>query len=155
VALFLSTFTNKIDGKGRVSVPAPFRAAMVGQGWNGVIAFPSFVNNCIEGCDLAYMERLSQSIDEFAPFSDEHDGFITSIVSKSHQLSFDSGGRIQLPQKLIDHAALGEQATFVGRGKTFQVWEPEAYAAFEDRVGDIAFREREKLRLPGLAGPER
>ncbi|MFQ5535143.1 MAG: division/cell wall cluster transcriptional repressor MraZ [Sphingomonadales bacterium] len=154
VALFLSTFTNKVDKKGRVSVPASFRAAMVGQGWAGIIAFPSFVNACVEGCDVTYMERLTQSIDQFAVFSEEHEAFVTWTLSKAHQLPFDSEGRIVLPQKLVEHAEIDGQVTFVGRGKTFQLWEPAAYEVFEAKQREIALRERGKLRLPPLIGGE-
>jgi len=147
VALFLSTFTNKVDRKGRVSVPAPFRAAMTGQGWAGVIVFPSFVNACIEGCDLAYMERLSDSIEEFAPFAEERDAFTTSILAASHQLGFDAEGRITLPERLIAHAGIDGQVTFVGRGRTFQMWEPEAFARFDAEQREIALKQRSELRL--------
>lgn len=150
MALFLSTFTNKVDKKGRVSVPAPFRAAMVGQDWPGIVAFPSFVNACIEGCDITYMERLTQSIDQFAVFSEEHEAFVTSTISRAHQLPFDSEGRIILPRKLIDHAQIEGLVTFVGRGKTFQFWRPEVYDDFEAKQSGIALRERGKLRLPPL-----
>lgn len=147
VALFLSTFTNKVDKKGRVSVPAPFRAAMVGQDWSGIVAFPSFVNDCIEGCDITYMERLTESIDEFAPFTEEHDAFTTSILAAAHQLPFDSEGRIVLPQRLVQHAGIDGLVTFVGRGKTFQIWQPEAFADFDARAREIALRQRRELRF--------
>jgi len=147
MALFLSTFTNKVDRKGRVSVPAPFRADIMARDWVGIVAFPSFVNACIEGCDLAYMERLSDSIEEFAPFAEERDAFTTSILAASHRLGFDAEGRITLPEPLIAHAGIDGQVTFVGRGRTFQMWEPEAFAGFDAEQREFALKQRSELRL--------
>ncbi len=62
VALFISTFVNKVDKKGRVSVPAPFRAALAGQSFAGIVAYPSFVLSAIEACGIDRMEELSQGI---------------------------------------------------------------------------------------------
>ena len=40
MALFIDTFVNRIDKKGRVSVPATFRAALNGQGFHGIVGLP-------------------------------------------------------------------------------------------------------------------
>ncbi|MCH7544649.1 MAG: MraZ N-terminal domain containing protein, partial [Proteobacteria bacterium] len=71
--LFLSTFINKVDRKGRVSVPAPFRASLAGQVFNGIVAFRSYRQAAIEGCGIDRMERLSDSIEELELFSEARD----------------------------------------------------------------------------------
>ena len=58
--LFLSTFTNKVDKKGRVSVPATFRAALSELSFPGIVAYRSFTALCIEGCGMDFMQRLSE-----------------------------------------------------------------------------------------------
>ena len=45
--MFLSTYENKLDKKGRVSVPASFRSHLSNLGYNGVICYPSFNNTSI------------------------------------------------------------------------------------------------------------
>ena len=152
--LFLSTITNKVDKKGRVSVPAPFRAALASQGWPGIVCYNSFVHPAIEGCDLSYMERLSESIDEFAPYTDEHEAFATTILAGSVQLSFDSEGRVLIPDALLSHAGIVDRATFVGRGKTFQIWEPEAFADHISSVREVARTRRDSLHLKRSERPE-
>ena len=60
MALFLSRFDNKVDRKGRVSVPASFRADLTSDAFAGVVAFPSPGNpGAIDGCDIGRMKQLA------------------------------------------------------------------------------------------------
>ncbi len=147
MALFLSTFVNKVDKKGRVSVPAPFRAVLATQSFAGIVAYPSFVSPAIEACGIDRMEELSRGVDRFNPFSDEHDAFASALFAESRQLAWDGEGRIVLPEKLIAHAAIAEAATFVGRGATFQIWQPAAAVASQEDARRRARAERDALRL--------
>ena len=155
MALFLSTFINKIDRKGRVSVPAPFRSALADQRFAGIVAFSSFRDsyNAIEASGMDRMERLSASIDRLNPFSDEHDDFASVIFGTSVQISFDGEGRIVLPAHLRAHADIADQAAFVGRGATFQIWQPAALEEFQTEARKRARAARATLRLePGEEG---
>jgi len=125
MALFLSTYINKVDKKGRVSVPASFRASLTEHEYKGVILFPSAKHECIEGFDQKTMEDISNRLDGFDMFSDNQDDLATSIFGESIQLPFDSDGRIILPAHLIKSANLSDKAAFVGLGKKFQIWSPE------------------------------
>jgi len=147
VALFLSRFDNKVDRKGRVSVPAPFRAALAPQAFAGIAAYPSPVSQAIEACGMDRMERLADGIDTFNPFSDEYGAFATAILSRAHQLQFDGEGRVLLPPALIEHAGITAMATFAGRGATFQVWSPEAYDAYEREATEKAREQAAQLEL--------
>ena len=147
MALFLSTFLNKVDRKGRVSVPASFRSALVGQTFDGIIAFPSFVQPAIEGSGVDRIESLAAGIDQFDPFSEEHDHFANAILADSQQIGFGDDGRIVLPEVLREHANITEHAAFVGRGATFQIWEPEAFAAVQAEARKRAREDRASLTL--------
>ncbi|MBX6321627.1 MAG: division/cell wall cluster transcriptional repressor MraZ [Rhodospirillaceae bacterium] len=153
MALFIGTFVNKLDRKGRVSVPAPFRAALAGQSFQGVIAFPSFKHPALQCCGMDRMEQLSNGLNQLALFSDEQDDLATTIFAESRQLPFDpEEGRIVLPTSLIEHAGLGEAAAFVGLGPIFEIWDPEAYerrrAAARQRARDMGLT----LKLPREGG---
>ena len=129
--MFLSTYENKIDKKGRVSVPASFRSHLSNLGYNGIICYPSFNNSSIEACSQERIEKLSNSIDSLNPFEEKRDFFATSILSESINLQFDSEGRISITQKLLKHAKIKNSMLFVGQGKTFQIWEPTAFEKFK------------------------
>lgn len=147
MALFLSTFTNKIDSKGRISVPAQFRMALSGTDFSGVVVYESFVNSCIEGCDIGRIKQLSDSIDELDPFSETRDAFATTILGGSVQLAFDSDGRVILPPNLIKMANLKDKAVFVGKGATFEIWQPEKFDEYAKKAKENAKDNRNLLRL--------
>ena len=146
VALFLSTFINKIDNKGRVSVPAQFRASLVSQDFCGIIIYESFINDCIEGCDLNRIKALSDSIDNLDPFSEERDAFATAILGSAVQLAFDSDGRVVLPQALIKKAEIKDQAVFIGKGSTFEIWQPAKFDKYLIKSKQSAREKRNLLK---------
>ena len=128
--MFLSTYENKLDKKGRVSVPASFRSYLSNLGYNGVICYPSFNNPCIESWPQDRLEKISNAIDSLNPFEEKKDYFATSILSESINLQFDSEGRILLISKLLKHAKIKNSMLFVGQGKTIQIWEPSTFEKF-------------------------
>ena len=129
--MFLSTYENKLDKKGRVSVPASFRSYLSNMGFNGVICYPSFNHFCIEAWPQDRIEKISSTIDSLNPFEEKKDYFATSILAESLNLQFDSEGRILLSSKLLRHAKIKNRMLFVGQGKTFQIWEPTNYEKFK------------------------
>jgi len=131
MALFLSTTTNKIDRKGRVSVPAPFRAALSGLPFQGIVAIPSFKYPALQCGGVDWLEQLSAGIGAYDFFSEEHDALTAALFANAQQLAFDGDGRIGLPAELAAHANIDGLAAFVGRGPTFEIWEPEAFRAYQ------------------------
>ena len=129
--MFLSSYDNKIDKKGRVSVPASFRSYLSNLGYNSVICFPSFNHQSIEAWPQDRIEKISNSIDSLNPFDEKRDVFATSVLSESINLQFDSEGRISLPSKLLKHAKIKNSMLFVGQGQTFQIWEPITFEKFK------------------------
>ncbi len=131
---FLGTHQNKLDAKGRVSVPAPFRAALRQVG--GVEASsaaqlvlrPSHKFPCIEAWPDQVFQSLAAPLDRMALFSDEHDDLASTLYADAFAVEPDREGRIVLPDALIAHAALGQLVEFVGHGRIFRIWDPAAGA---------------------------
>ena len=144
--MFLSIFENRLDKKGRVSVPASYRAHLSSLGYNGIICFPSFNNQSIEAWSQDRIEKISNSIDTLNPFDEKKDYFATSILSESINLQFDSEGRILLGQKLLKHAKIKNSMLFVGQGKTFQIWEPTTFEKFKVNAKKKANLNRASLK---------
>ena len=111
-------------------MPASFRSYLSNLGYNGVICYPSFNNQCIEAWPQDRIEKISNAIDILNPFEEKKDYFATSILSESINLQFDSEGRILLTSKLLKHAKIKNSMLFVGQGKTFQIWEPTIFEKF-------------------------
>lgn len=150
--LFLSTFEKQIDKKGRVSVPAPFRGVLAGQQFNGIIVYPSFVHPCVEACGMSRIEKLYQRIESLDPFSEERDAFATAILGGSVQLPFDGEGRVVLPESILAQAGITGAGIFVGKGETFEIWEPTAFRAHEAAARELAKAKRGSLRAEPKAG---
>jgi MraZ protein len=145
VALFLSTYVNLIDRKGRVSVPAPFRAALANQ--NGIIVFRSYKAQALEGSGIELMERLSAGLDRLELFSDDRDDLVATIFADCHQLPIDGEGRVVLPKDLLAFAHITGQAAFVGRGPTFQIWEPQAFERYQAEARSRSRERKLTLKL--------
>lgn len=142
MTLFLSTFINKLDKKGRVSVPASFRQRIVDQSFQGIVVFCSYKLPTLEGMGIERMERLSQSVDTLDVFSESQDPLTTALFSDTHMLAFDGDGRILLPRPLLDHAQITDMVAFVGRGATFRLWKPELFEEHQNQTRQL-MRDRE------------
>ena len=144
--MFLSTYENKLDKKGRVSVPASFRSHLSNLGYNGVICYPSFNNSSIEACSQDRIEKISLAIDSLNPFEDKRDYFATSVLSESISLNFDSEGRVSIPEKLLKHAKIKSNIVFVGLGKVFQMWDPKLFENFKSVAKKKSYINRSALK---------
>ena len=144
--MFLSNYENKIDKKGRVSVPATFRSHLNSVGYNGFICYPSFNHEALEACSQDRIEKISNTIDSLNPFEEKRDYFATSVLSESENLQFDTEGRVSIPEKLLKHAKIKNSILFVGQGKTFQIWEPKNFDKFKALARKKAFQNRSNLK---------
>ena len=144
--MFISIYENKLDKKGRVSVPAAYRSHLSTLGYNGVVCYPSFTNSSIEFCPQDRLEKIIESIETLNPFEENRDIFSTSILANSSQLNFDGDGRITLNEKLLEHSKIKEKVLFVGQGKTFQMWEPTLFRKFSDDARKKANLKRSELK---------
>jgi len=149
---FVSTFTNKIDAKGRVSIPAAFRAVLERDGYaGGIYCYPSLDAPALD----AGGERLAKKIDGLLAglpdYSDERDELSVALYGDVQILSLDGDGRIVLPDGLRAHAGLQASVTFVGLGDKFQMWAPEQ---FEERRAKARekVQEHRKLFASGTSG---
>jgi MraZ protein len=149
---FLGTHQNRLDAKGRVSVPAPFRAALKARGEaNGtqLVLRPSHQHPCIEAWPAAEFAALAEPLNRLDLFSQAHDDLAASLYADAFPVEADKEGRIVLPDQLVSYAGLSEGVVFMGLGRVFQIWEPSA----ADRRRTEA-RERARMHgftLPGVA----
>ena len=144
--IFLSRYTNNIDKKGRISVPAGYRNVLGSENFAGVIVYPSIKHRCIEACGLQRLEQLSQIIQNLDPYSEERDAFETIILGESTQLNFDGEGRVVLPKHLMEYANLKDQVSFLGKGLVFEIWNPNDCDAHLAQAKIIASNNRNLLK---------
>ena len=131
--MFLSTYENNIDKKGRYL--CLHNLDHIYPVWDlGIVCFPSFNQQCLEAWPQDRIEKISDAIDNLNPFEEKKDYFATSILSESVNLIFDTEGRISLTKKLLQHSKIKTRILFVGLGKTFQIWEPTSFEKFRTKA---------------------
>lgn len=150
---FVGTHFGKLDRKGRISVPAPFRAELEAAGVTQIAFRVSHQLPCIEARSRAEFERIVDSIRRLDSYSEEREAWEAGFISVTEMLRFDSEGRLVLPEAMIAAAALPEAIAFLGKSDRFEIWEAQAGKA---HVAEALAQVREKrLRLPALPLPPR
>jgi len=143
--LFMDTVVNKVDSKGRVSLPADYRAIVKELG-SEIVCYRSLVSPCIEGCAEDLLEKLAAEIEDSNDFfSQTQDDLTNLIFGDAKRFVFDSTGRIVLTEKLLKHAGIKDAAVFVGKGRKFQIWSPENWEKEEARIRAEVLKKRPVL----------
>lgn len=146
VFLFMDTITNKVDAKGRVSLPADYRA-IVKELSSEIVCYRSLSAPCIEGCLEETLDRLATEIEDATDFFSETQDNLTNLVfGDAKRFTFDSTGRIMLSEKLLKHAEITDTAVFVGKGRKFQIWNPKNWAEEEKRIRTEVLKNRPVLK---------
>ncbi|MXV44662.1 division/cell wall cluster transcriptional repressor MraZ [Saccharibacter sp. 17.LH.SD] len=129
MSMFLGTYPSRLDSKGRVSIPASFRAALKQTSSSDEVSLvlrPSHLHACIDGWGMAAFEALESALTRYDPLSSDYEDLATSLYADAYPLMCDKDGRVSLPKILKQHAALTSDVIFMGLGKAFQIWDPEA-----------------------------
>ena len=138
---FVSQFRNRLDAKGRVSIPASFRAVLARDGFDGLFVHPSLDAEAVDCGGHALLKEIDQLLARHAPYSEERDLLSTALFGASEILKIDSEGRVILTEPIKAYAGITSEVSFVGQGDKFQIWEPSRLQAhFEEarnRVRDI------------------
>jgi MraZ protein len=150
---FMGTHQSKLDAKGRVSIPAAFRAVLrsnaaeAGQAeFSQIILRPSHKHACLEAWPPPEFHRLAAPLDQYDIFSEPHDDLAATLYADAYPIETDKEGRIILPAELAAHAGIADNLVFVGHGRIFQIWEPAA--ALRRRMAA-----RDNIRLGGITLP--
>lgn len=151
---FVSNFLGRIDAKGRVSIPAPFRAVLARDGFEGLYVHPALDSPALDAGGNALLSEIEALLSPLAPYSEERDRLSTALFGTSEILRVDPEGRVLLTESVKAHAGIADAVAFVGLGRKFQMWEPEAFRA---HLSEARAKVRELRKsfgaLPGAAGP--
>jgi MraZ protein len=130
LALFTGHVVNKVDRKGRVSVPANFRNELAKLSFPGIVVFPSPDGlPALDGAGIDWLENLSANFGSANPFAPKLPKSRMALFGQVERLGFDPEGRVILTRGLMEHANISDTAAFIGMGDTFQIWQPDAGAA--------------------------
>ena len=143
---FLSHATHRIDAKGRVSVPSPFRSVMAALDIRELYCFQDFVYPAISAGGPELLERFERQIAEADPFSPEANEMSLLIHGGGVFMKLDAEGRLTVTDFIRDFTGITDEITFVGRADHFQLWSPTAFAQTQEAA-------RRARRQRGLGAP--
>lgn len=145
--MFFSTYESAIDAKGRVSVPASFRAALGGA--SRVYVWPSFDGRgCLEAGGEPLMNDYRQILARMSPHDPAREAIAHSVFGRSADLKMDEPGRIKLPASLFKAVGIKNKLVFSGAFDRFRIWSPERFAAFDAEMTAQATANLDKLDAP-------
>ena len=149
---FVSHYTNRLDAKGRVSIPASFRAVLARDAFEGLYVHPSLDLEALDCGGHQLLAEIRGLLERFSPYSVERDAFALALEGQSELLKTDTEGRIILSETLKLQAGIQGEVVFVGLGHKFQIWEPSRFHAHleeaKSRVRDL----RKQLSAGHAAG---
>ena len=145
---FVSNYTHRLDSKGRVSIPATFRAILARDGFEGLYVHPALDAPALDAGGNMLLAGIDAFLSSLPPYSDERDHLSTALFGTSEILKVDPEGRVILTESVKNHAGIGDAVAFVGLGVKFQLWEPgrfrahleEARAKVRDLKRDLSVR---------------
>jgi len=126
---FVSHYMLRLDAKGRVSIPASFRAVLGRDGFEGLYCYPTLDRPALDAGGNALLAEIEALIARFAPYSEEREQFAAALYGTSEVLKIDGEGRVTLTEPLKSHAGIADAVAFAGLGHKFQIWEPDRFRA--------------------------
>lgn len=152
VMRFLSTYPAKLDGKGRISVPAPFRAVLEADLHPGLFVHPALEVPALDCGGNAFLREIDALIARYPSHSEARDLIATALLGRAETLRTDPEGRITLPERFKAHAGITGEAVFVGLGDRFRIWEPNRFSAHLAEANARLRQLRAELSGSGAAG---
>lgn len=140
---FASSTVNKVDRKGRVSIPAPFRAALGGHA--SLHCLMSVEHPVVEAGGPAMTHWYEKRLEQMDPLSEEYEFWSFHILGDSLELKLDGEGRIQINDRIREQTGIEDQVLFEGRGLSFWLWEPKQYEAYRSAARERVREMRRKL----------
>ena len=145
MSFFSGTFENKVDGKSRISVPAPFRSALSNESGPAVYLYASPNYPAIEACSPEFMAKMENAVKSMPLWSPQRELLETAIIAPSRRIGLDDDGRLVLPKDLKEIAEVTDKATFLGKGSRFEIWNPI-------KAAEAVIEARRKLLEGGFQG---
>jgi MraZ protein len=124
--VFKGTYEYRIDGKGRLPVPAAFRRAL-GPGEALVV---TLLDQCLAAYPTAEWARLEAQLAAMPAFSAPVKALTRRLASRAADCALDVQGRILLPLVLRAAAGLAADVVIVGVLNRFEIWAPGNWTSF-------------------------
>src|SRR5204862_2941225 len=106
---FVSNVTLRLDAKGRVSIPASYRAVLARDGFDGLYCYPALDRPAVDAGGNALLKEIEALIARFPPYSDEREQLSAALYGTSEVVKIDGEGRATLTEPLKTHAGIEDE----------------------------------------------
>lgn len=129
LALFMGEFKHSIDSKGRLIIPAKFRSQL-----GDHFVLTRGMDGCLFGYPQSSWTKMEKKLDQLPMNKKDSRAFVRFFYSAATECELDKQGRVNLPETLIDHAAINKKCVVVGVSDRFEIWSAERWAKFAEKA---------------------
>ncbi|GHC11361.1 division/cell wall cluster transcriptional repressor MraZ [Cerasicoccus arenae] len=136
--LYAGEFRHNLDSKRRLTVPSKWRSD--GDEQQTYLAFPDPAG-CVTVYPPEMVAELKEKISKISIGDKKGRRAITRLLGSADSFSFDKSGRININDRLFQHADISKEVVLVGTVNFFQLWSPDRYDAYvadaDEEDGDL------------------
>lgn len=123
--MFRGNKSVSLDGKGRISIPAHYRARLLESSGGKVVVAPNFRSPCLDLYPLSEWVGVEEQIGKLP--GGQQAKLRRVVIGRSLECEMDGNGRILLSQELRDHANLSKTTVLAGVGFKMELWDEAAW----------------------------
>ena len=143
--MFIGEFRHNLDAKGRIALPAKFRAKLSG----GAI-----ITRGLDHCLFVFTSKdwdiLAQKLVALPLAQANSRAFVRLMLSGATDVELDSQGRILIPDYLRKYAGLGKDAIVAGLYNRMEVWDTKVWSEYKAKTESQSEEIAEKLGELGI-----
>ena len=129
--MFFGSYKHSLDDKNRLMIPSKMRASLspklyIMKGFDGAI-------NVYE--ESAF-EDLVEKLNTMSFNKKDTRSYLRTQLANTYELEVDKLGRIQIPTALTKKYAIGKEVVVLGAGKHIEIWDAEAFEAYQQETED-------------------
>ena len=132
---FTGEYNNALDGKNRLNIPAKFRKALDPVNDRTFVLTRGF-DQCLLLYPLNEWQEVETQLSQLSSIRSRDRDFVRSITRHATPVQYDSQGRIQIPEALINFSGIQKDINVIGMIKKIELWDPMILNEW-DKEGDI------------------
>ena len=141
---FTGEFYNTIDQKNRLSIPVKYRKSLSLSKDKTFVLTRGF-DTCLSLYPLDEWKLVENQLSSLSSIKGKHRNFIRSIVRYANYVKYDSQGRIQIPEALLDYANIKKNTTVIGVIKKIELWDKKTLDKYEKNKNNFTDSDFDEL----------
>ena len=143
--MFIGEYQHTIDAKGRLAVPAKFRAKLS----SGAV-----VTRGLDKCLFLYAqdewEKIAEKLANLPLAKSNARAFARLMLAGAMEVDIDKQGRINLPKYLTGYAKLNNDAVIAGLYSRLEIWNPKDWNEYKEKAEEGSAEIAEELGELGI-----